>query len=122
MQLDHVFNIIESNETFCNELYSLYPEVENIIILYKSNPNNDVVRNKLSIDIKEIMNSRDFIDLIQSNLINNIKSSSIIGNVYKINSNPKDFKKFMKHVRYSRWEYNTFSVLEKDGKWLIFFA
>lgn len=122
MDIEEIISSLQYNYAFCKEICFLFPSVENVIKIYKGNPNNNIIKEKLVRDLEKLKEDSNFLELLESNLINNSNPVDIRGNVYKIKATSSDYKKFMKHVRDNNWKYNTFSVTKSDDYWLLFFG
>lgn len=121
--MDEIIEIIKNNNKACRDLVFLYPQLEASIKMFKKSPENEVVRDKLSLILSSVKEDDEFIKVIsKSKSINKTKPVDVRGSVYRINASSDDFKKLIEHSNENNWRYNTFSVLQEENKWLVFFG
>jgi hypothetical protein len=121
--MDEILEIIKNNNKACRDLIFVYPHLESSIKLYKKSTENEVIKEKLIQILSLIKEDDEFIKVIsKSKSINKVKPVDVRGSVYRINADSDDFKKLIEHANENNWRYNTFSVLQEEKKWLIFFG
>lgn len=122
LEIEQVLLLILDSKVLSDKLSESFPESSNLIELFRTNPNNNIVRDSLMSLINKLKDNGLFINII--NQVFDLLSGSIDvrGNIYKIKANTTQYKLFIQHALDNNWFYNSLSVLPSGDEWLIFFG
>jgi hypothetical protein len=131
--LDIVLHLIGSNESFAKDFKALLPdEIKSKVDSYRANKNcsckgnltnfagqnRQLVLTFIKNFIKDNPNlSLDFI----KNIENSYKNLDVSGKIFRIPKNEVAFQNFIQYTKTERYVYKSFSILEENNQWVIFF-
>jgi len=131
--LDVVLRLIATNESFANTFRALLPdEIKPKVDSYRANTscsckgalnnfsgqNRQLVLTFLKNFLKDNPDlSLDFIEKIQDSY----KNIDVSGKIFRIPKNDFTFGKFIEYIKEQRYIYKSFSILEENDQWVIFF-
>jgi len=126
-----VLKLIQEDIIFEKEFALFAPQIKDKIDSYQKNPNctcrNDITAFCMTNTDKTIKFLEDFIkenkqiiDIIES-VINENPGIYIGGKIFQIEKTEEAYRKFMEESIVKKYQFRTFSIIEKNDFWQIFF-
>jgi len=131
--LDVVLHLIATNESFANSFRALLPdEIKPKVDSYRANTNcscksalNNFSGQNRQLVLTFLKNflkdnpdlSLDFVQKIE----NSYKNIDVSGKIFRIPKTDTTFQNFIDYTKEQRYIYKSFSMLEENNQWVIFF-